>query len=141
VSGAVSGEFLLPIRVYIEDTDAGGIVYYVNYLKYFERARTEFMRSLGYEKAAFLGGDGLFVVTDVALSYRQSARLDDQLSVSALVHSVAAATITFGQAVYRDGCCLAEGTVTIALVAADSGRPKRLPNTLRATLVSELNKE
>jgi Predicted thioesterase len=99
------------------------------------------MRSIGYEKAAFLGGDGLFVVTDVALSYRQSARLDDQLSVSALVHSVAAATITFGQAVYRDGCCLAEGTVTIALVAADTGRPKRLPNTLRATLVSELNKE
>ena len=56
----MSREFLLPVRVYIEDTDAGGIVYYVNYLKYFERARTEFMRTLGYDKAAFLGGDTLF---------------------------------------------------------------------------------
>ncbi len=131
----MSREFLLPTRVYIEDTDAGGIVYYVNYLKYFERARTEFMRNLGYEKAAFLGGDALFVVTDVAVRYRQSARLDDWLRVSAVVRSVTAATIVFEQKVYRGDCCLAEGTVTIALVASDSGRPKRLPKALRAQLV------
>ena len=63
----VSGEFSLPVRVYIEDTDAGGIVYYVNYLKYFERARTEFMRARGYDKPAFLGPDSLFVVTQAAV--------------------------------------------------------------------------
>lgn len=133
----MSREFLLPVRVYIEDTDAGGIVYYVNYLKYFERARTEFMRTIGYEKAAFLGGDALFVVTDVAIRYRQSARLDDLLQVSADVHAVGAATIAFAQKVYREGCCLAEGTVTIALIAADTARPKRLPKSLRTALVSE----
>ena len=137
----MSREFLLPVRVYIEDTDAGGIVYYVNYLKYFERARTEFMRTLGYDKAAFLGGDALFVVTDVAVRYRQSARLDDLLQVSADVHAVGAATIVFAQKVHREGCCLAEGTVTIALITADTARPKRLPKALRTALVSESSEQ
>ncbi|MBM29102.1 MAG: 4-hydroxybenzoyl-CoA thioesterase, partial [Halieaceae bacterium] len=74
----MSAEFSLPIRVYIEDTDAGGIVYYVNYLKYLERCRTEFMRALGTDRAAISDEGWMFVVSSLALTYRQPAKLDDQ---------------------------------------------------------------
>ena len=74
--------FSFPVRVYIEDTDAGGIVYYVNYLKYMERSRTEFLRSLGYDKPAILEGGLLLVVHTAQVNYRRSARLDDQLQVT-----------------------------------------------------------
>ena len=73
----MTAEFSLPIRVYIEDTDAGGIVYYVNYLKYLERARTELMRTFGLERAAVSDAGWNFVVSDVSLSYKESARLAD----------------------------------------------------------------
>ena len=76
-------EFSLPLRVYIEDTDAGGIVYYVNYLKYFERARTEFMRELGYGKPAFPLEGLMFVVSEAQIKYRSPAHLDDQLVATA----------------------------------------------------------
>ena len=75
----MTAEFSLPIRVYIEDTDAGGIVYYVNYLRYLERARTELMRTFGFERAAVADAGRNFVVSDVSLSYKEPARLDDQL--------------------------------------------------------------
>ena len=74
------GEFSFQLRVYIEDTDAGGIVYYVNYLKFMERARTEFMRSQGYGKDYIFNHDLMFVVRDVAVKYLQPARLDDELA-------------------------------------------------------------
>ena len=73
-------EFLLPVRVYIEDTDAGGIVYYVNYLKFMERSRTEFLRSLGYGKTSVLDDGLLFVVHSLSVDYQKSAKLDDELS-------------------------------------------------------------
>ena len=130
----MSAEFSTPIRVYIEDTDAGGIVYYVNYLKYFERARTEFMRALGYDKPAFLGDDGMFVVTDAQVKYRVPARLDDALVATAHVVEVGAATLVFRQQVLRNGAVLVEGQVTIAMVGVSDGRPKRLPKALRAQL-------
>lgn len=133
VSG-VSGEFSLPVRVYIEDTDAGGIVYYVNYLKYFERARTEFMRARGYDKPAFLGPDSLFVVTQAAVQYRAPARLDEALQVTAGLASVGAATLAFVQRVYRGRDCLVDAEISIALVDAASGKPKRLPASLRRDL-------
>jgi 4-hydroxybenzoyl-CoA thioesterase len=129
-----SGEFSLPIRVYIEDTDAGGIVYYVNYLKYFERARTEYMRARGYDKPALLGDELLFVVSHADVSYRLPARLDDTLRVTASLASVGAATLTFAQQVYRDQQCLVEAVIRIALVDKISGKPKRLPATLRKDL-------
>ncbi len=108
----------MPIRVYIEDTDAGGIVYYVNYLKYFERARTEYMRALGFNKPALLGDGTLFVVADVAAKYVRSATLDDALEVTAAVESVGAATLIFHQTVRRNDELLVDGRVTIALVSA-----------------------
>ena len=78
-------EFSFSLRVYIEDTDAGGIVYYVNYLKFMERARTEFMRSLGYGKDYIFNHNLMFVVRDVAVKYLKPAQLDDELQATALI--------------------------------------------------------
>ena len=128
-------EFSLPIRVYIEDTDAGGIVYYVNYLKYFERARTEFMRALGVDRAAISDNGWMFVVSKMSLHYRQPARLDDALSVTLVAQHVGAATIDFDQTVRRDQTLLVEGSVQIACVDRETGRPKRVEDELRAQLI------
>lgn len=129
-----SAEFSIPIRVYIEDTDAGGIVYYVNYLKYFERARTEYMRSLGYDKAALPAEGVMFVVSKASLHYRSPARLDEALEVTARVAKLGGATMTFVQNIERGGECLVTGEVIIALVNRETGRPQRLPQALRAKM-------
>ena len=127
-------EFSLPLRVYIEDTDVGGIVYYVNYLKYFERARTEYMRRLGYDKPAFPLEGLMFVVSEATVRYRDSAKLDDQLLATARVIRVGAASLTFEQKIVRDASCLVEGEVVIALVSREGSRPRRLPAELRDQL-------
>jgi len=120
-------EFSLALRVYIEDTDAGGIVYYVNYLKYMERARTEFMRSLGYGKNYIFSRDLMFVVRDVTVAYHRPAQLDDPLDVTASVLRVGAATLVFRQTVRRAGELLAGGEITIACVDREARKPQRLP--------------
>ena len=127
----MTAEFLLPIRVYIEDTDAGGIVYYVNYLKYLERARTELMRTFGFERAAVSDAGWNFVVSDVSLSYKEPARLDDQLSATAVISAVGGATINFYQTVRRDDTVLVAGDIQIACVDRGTGRPTRLDAALR----------
>ena len=127
-------EYRLPIRVYIEDTDAGGIVYYVNYLKYFERARTELIRSLGVDKTAVMEDGSVFVVTSAAIDYLAPARLDDQLEAVAEVVNSGAATIEFRQSVVRSGIELASGQVRVALTDGTSGKPKRMPKVLRELL-------
>ena len=127
-------EYRLPIRVYIEDTDAGGIVYYVNYLKYFERARTELIRSLGVDKTAVMEDGSVFVVTSAAIDYHAPARLDDQLEADAEVVNSGAATIEFRQSVVRSGIELASGQVRVALTDGASGKPKRMPKGLRELL-------
>jgi len=131
----VSEEFSLPIRVYIEDTDAGGIVYYVNYLKYLERARTELMRALGWERAAISDQGWMFVVSDLAVTYRQPARLDEQLDATALIQRVGGATIDFFQSVRRGDTVLVEGNIQIACIDEERGRPRRIDPALRARLV------
>ena len=128
-------EYRLPIRVYIEDTDAGGIVYYVNYLKYFERARTELIRSLGVDKTAVMEDGSVFVVTSATIDYHAPARLDDQLAAVAEVVSRGAATIAFRQSVVRSGVELASGQVRVALTDGASGKPKRMPKGLRDLLI------
>lgn len=127
-------EYRLPIRVYIEDTDAGGIVYYVNYLKYFERARTELIRSLGVDKTAVMEDGSVFVVTSAAIDYLAPARLDDQLEAVAEVVNSGAATIEFRQSVVRSGIELASGQVRVALTDAESRKPKRMSQGLRELL-------
>ena len=134
MSATDSAEFSLPLRVYIEDTDAGGIVYYVNYLKYIERARTEFMRSLGMDRAAIFNGGMMFVVSDISLQYQLPARLDDLLEATARLDRVRGASLLLTQTVRRGGELLVEASVQIACVAPDTLRPRRIPADMLATL-------
>ena len=134
----MTAEFSLPIRVYIEDTDAGGIVYYVNYLKYLERARTELMRTFGLERAAISDAGWNFVVSDVSISYKEPARLDDQLHATAVISAVGGATINFHQKVRRAGAVLVSGDIQIACVDRGTGRPTRLDAALRKQVEATL---
>ena len=127
-------EFSLPLRVYIEDTDAGGIVYYVNYLKFMERARTEFMRNLGFGKDFIFNHDLMFVVRDAAIKYLKPAKLDDQLEATARIAGLGGASITFEQAVRRDGEDLARGELTIACVDRAGVSPRRIPKDMKDRL-------
>ena len=130
-------EFVLPIRIYVEDTDAGGIVFYANYLKFMERARTELMRSLGFDKPALF--DGLqFVVTDVALKYHSPAVLDDEITVTAVLSKASRARFEMTQQVFRGEELLVEGSVNVACVNAYNKRPKGMPKNMFATLNSQL---
>ena len=127
-------EFSTPVRVYIEDTDAGGIVYYVNYLKFMERARTEFFRSLGFGKAAANKEGYQFVVHSVELDYKKPAFLDDLLDVKARVTSVRGASIFFDQDVIREGELLSHAKIKIACVDGVSMRPIPIPSEVKAKI-------
>ena len=121
-------------RVYYEDTDAGGIVYYVNYLKFMERARTERLRDLGFAQSQLVADDLLFVVHSAEARYYAPARLDDELLVSAEVMEMKRASLRFRQQVRRaaDGVLLFEGQVLVACVRADSLKPRAIPEALRS---------
>ncbi len=130
--------FELPIRIYWEDTDAGGIVFYANYLKFFERARTEWLRALGIGQQALREqSGGMFVVVNANLTYHRSARLDDELIVTAQLQSAGRASMTIAQQVLLKPkqptdtpVLLCEGTIRIGWVDAASMRPARIPPTL-----------
>ncbi len=128
------GEFSLDLRVYIEDTDAGGIVYYVNYLKFMERARTEFMRRLGFGKNYIFNRDLMFVVRDVKVQYLRPATLDDELVATAAIRELRGASMVMHQRVERGEQVLAQGEVTIACVDRAGVKPRRMP----ADMVSKL---
>ncbi|MDG1818748.1 MAG: YbgC/FadM family acyl-CoA thioesterase [Porticoccaceae bacterium] len=135
-------EFSLPIRVYVEDTDAGGIVFYANYLKFMERARTELMRGLGFDKPALF--DGMqFVVHEVGLKYHSPAILDDEIYVTAVLTKASRATFEMTQQVYRgssigDRQLLVEGRVKVACIDVHSKRPKGMPKIMFETLKSQI---
>jgi acyl-CoA thioester hydrolase len=134
-SGAVTGgtHFFLT-RVYYEDTDAAGIVYYANYLKFAERARTELLRLLGFEQERLRGEAGFaFAVRRCVAEYLVPARLDDELTVASRLTVLRGATLAVEQRIRRGDAELARLGVTLAGVAA-SGRPVRLPQPLRAAL-------
>jgi tol-pal system-associated acyl-CoA thioesterase len=120
-------EFCLPVRVYIEDTDAGGIVYYVNYLKFMERARTELLRSMGFGQGQLLEEGIQFVVRATDARYRQPARLDDELEVSAVLAKVGRASLDFHQVVRRGEQTICDGRIQVACVRADTLAPTALP--------------
>ncbi|OZI37729.1 tol-pal system-associated acyl-CoA thioesterase [Bordetella genomosp. 10] len=127
----------LVIRVYYEDTDAGGIVFYANYLKFMERGRTEWLRTLGYHQSSMAAETGrIFVVAGLDMSYRKPARLDDLLTVETRVTRLGRASIHFAQRVLREGELLAEGGIQVGCVDATRLRPAELPKELRATLES-----
>jgi 4-hydroxybenzoyl-CoA thioesterase len=123
----VTPEFSLPVRVYIEDTDAGGIVYYVNYLKFMERARTELLRTLGYNKPAVLDEDLLLVVHSAQIDYKSPAFLDDALSVTAEIERMGRTYVLFRQRVMRADQCLADAQVKVACVSRSPMRAAALP--------------
>ena len=128
---AAASAFRHPLRVYWEDTDAGGVVFYANYLKFFERARTEWLRSLGFSQQRMLRHEGvMFVVTDTALRYLRAARLDDLLEVTVQVQQAGRASLRIAQQAWRGDTLLAEGEIRIGCVGAAPGedfRPCRIP--------------
>ena len=127
----------LPVRVYYEDTDSGGVVYYANYLKYAERGRTEHLRQAGLENSGLAATDGVFIVVRrLEVDYRAPARLDDLLTVETRVVDLGKASFTMHQNIKRGDDVLVEMTVVLACISA-SGKPVRMPARLRESLVKE----
>jgi len=123
--------FEFPIRVYWEDTDAGGIVFYANYLKFFERARTEWLRSLGVGQQKLRDETGgMFVVSETQLKFLAPARLDDELLVTACLQEAGRASMTISQQVLKAGAVLCEGSIRIGWVNATKMQPERIPITI-----------
>ena len=134
-SGAsTDGIHIYPVRVYYEDTDAGGIVYYANYLKYAERARTEMLRDLGTENARLMKTEGLaFAVRWCEVDFFKPARLDDMLSVETRLIAVGGASLVAEQRVKRDNAELVRMELKLACMSPD-GRPARLPAAVKTRL-------
>ncbi len=123
------------LRVYWEDTDAGGIVFYANYLKFFERARTEWLRSLGIEQQALRETSGLmFVVSETQVRYLRPARLDDWLEITATLREAGRASMHIAQSAWRGTELLAEGDIRIGCVDAATLRLRRIPESLLRSL-------
>ncbi len=117
-----------PIRIYWEDTDAGGVVFYANYLKFFERARTEWLRAAGVGQQALREATGaMFVVADVQMRYLAPAKLDDLITVSVQVAEQGAASMVLVQEAWRGSTLLAQGRIRIGCVQADTLKPRRIP--------------
>jgi len=120
--------FKWPVRVYYEDTDLGGVVYYANYLKFMERARTEWLRALGFEQTALARDHGVvFVVSSLAIDYLKPAAFNDELTVTVELESLGAAQIVVKQTVARAGQSLAAASVRIGCVTTATFRPARIP--------------
>jgi acyl-CoA thioester hydrolase len=123
--------FAHTLRIYWEDTDAGGVVFYANYLKFFERARTEWLRSLGFGQEALRAETGaIFIVSETTVRYLRPAKLDDQLTVTVDVKHAGQASMTVSQVAWRGDERLAEGDIRIGCVDAQSFRPRRIPEPL-----------
>jgi acyl-CoA thioester hydrolase len=123
------------VRVYWEDTDAGGIVFYANYLKFFERARTEWLRSLGVAQHSLKEeAGGMFVVSETSVRYLAPARLDDELLVTAQLQESGRASLIIAQAAHRGDALLAVGTIRIGWVDAATLRPGRIPAAILEVL-------
>ncbi len=132
--------FVLPLRVYIEDTDAGGIVFHANYLKYMERGRTEWLRSHGISLRDGLSQNISYVVQRMELYYRAPANLDDILEVRVELLAFGRVWMKFLEQVVRqsDQRLLCEATVTVACVTLDTGRPQRLPANMSRLLEQQV---
>ena len=125
--------FALPVRVYYEDTDAQGVVYYANYFRFMERARTEWLEAMGIDHVTMMNeGNRILVVTEAHAKFVIPARLGDNLIVTAKLNRLGRATFEIEQNIYRgslQGELLIQGGVTAAYLAADTMKPKRIPRT------------
>jgi len=141
--------FLWPVRVYYEDTDSGGVVYYANYLRFLERARTEFLRSLGFEQDRLAEEDGaIFVVRSLNIDYLRPACFNDRLMVSAIPEELSGAGLRFSQRIWRsddmpkpseysnlsETPCLCRAEVRVVCLDRGTMRPRRLPRTMKEIL-------
>ena len=122
----------IKIRIYYEDTDSGGVVYYANYLRHLERARTEFLRERGIELTELIRDGNLFVVAHVDLTYRHPARYNDLLTVESRLETSGQASVVFSHKIESEqsGRIVAEGRITLVCVG-ENGKPKRLPEAVR----------
>ncbi|GAA4026044.1 tol-pal system-associated acyl-CoA thioesterase [Actimicrobium antarcticum] len=128
-------EFSWTIRVYYEDTDAGGVVFYANYLKFFERARTEWLRAAGIGQQALSESDGvMFVVKSTSVDYHAPAKLDDELKLTVAVERLGRASVQFFQKAWKvtasGSMLLAEGRIKVGCVGCDSFRPSAIPQDI-----------
>jgi acyl-CoA thioester hydrolase len=127
--------FSWPVRVYWEDTDAGGVVFYANYLKFFERARTEWLRNLGQSQQALREQTGaIFIVSHTAVRHLAPARLDDELRITVRLTDCGRASMSFAQQAWCGPRLLAEGTIRVGCVDASSWRPRRIPDLVLALI-------
>ena len=127
----------IPVRVYYEDTDAGGVVFYANYLSFLERCRTEWLRHLGFDQRLLAQDPGvLFVVARVEIDYKSPARFDDLLTVTAAIAERSRATLTFAQQVLRGTELVVEARVRVACVDTVSFKPIALPADVADALIA-----
>ena len=134
----MSNIFHWPVRVYYEDTDAGGVVFYANYLKFYERARTEMIRAMGFEQDELISDQTvIFVVRSVQLDYLKPARFNEMLNVTASLSRVKSASLTFAQTITRNDELLNTATIRIACLDSDTLRPKLIPDALKQALSYE----
>lgn len=131
----------MPVRVYYEDTDAAGIVYYASYLRFFERARTEWVRDLGVNQGQYMAETGLaFAVRKLEVDYHKPARLDDLLTVTLSVAHIGRAQLVFEQSVLRGDTLLVAATVSAACVDTQRMRAVGIPESIRASMLAKMER-
>ena len=131
--------YSFPVRVYFENTDAGGVVYHGEYLKFLERARTEWLRHLGFDHQALARNHRIvFVVTQAAVEFVKPARLDDSVSVSVQLESLGKVRCVFTQEIRRDDDLLVRGKITVACVTGEHFKPAEIPDALRRKMQASL---
>ena len=131
--------FSFPIRIYYEDTDTGGIVYYANYLRYAERARTEYLRHLGINQQEMLKSHGMgFVVRDCHISYKSPAKLDDALNIYSIVSDLKGVSRIMEQKLYRGENVICEIEITLVFLSLPAMRPTKIPAEISALLSTPL---
>lgn len=139
MSEIVSNHFVWPIRVYYEDTDSGGVVYHSNYLNFMERARTEWLRALGFEQPVLKSELGvLFVVHSMTISFKRPAYFNDMLDVQTQLVKLGYGSIDFLQSIVRNDHVLLQATVKLACVDADSFKPLGIPEIIKQNLLANL---
>jgi acyl-CoA thioester hydrolase len=134
--------FCVPVRVYYQDTDAGGVVFHGRFLSFFERARTEWLRQLGFDVRQLADQEGiLFIVRELRINYLRPAHIDDLLTVTAAIENLGRAQFTLDQLVLRGADLLVHGSVNLACVSIDGLRPARVPPRLYAALGHSAGRE
>ena len=131
-------EYSQSMRVYIEDTDCGGIVYHANYLKFMERARSDFMRKYGYEHTAAEKEGFILVVASLTLNFKASAKMDDLIDVSVIIQKLTSSSVIMQQVITRNGQLLVSGEIKIASIATSSGKLCRMSEALKTNLKSKM---